>query len=787
MLKHYDVGLTGLWTANDYGNALSYFALYKTLEEIGYSVLMLNARVKPALSLMDDFFQAAYGENRFSLADQAKDVNALCDRFLVGSGEVWNYGIAKGFQERFYLNFVHDERPKIAYAASFGHRSDFVPAERKETIRKLLQRFQAVSVREEVAQKGLAFSYDVEAQCQLPPVLLNPEAVFSWAQKSVLPAPKNAYVLFYHLDDNKELENQARQYAARHGYTLLDIRNISLSDQDTFQSLFGVSPDPKYVRVYDFLKILQMAESVVTDSFGASLLALAAQKTVWAYVNSWRGEARFSELFHKFNISRFLLRAPIRLDESADNERMNFQEIEAILSPLRQKSRDWLAKALSLPLGDAVPIRVRRVSERDSAARRQKELYERICGKSVVLMGSGKVAQDFCNLFGDKLHIRCLLTDRNDEKSVMLKNGTRIPAKKYEKSQIQPDDFIILCRREENESYYTNSQKCLLNDGFAYGRDFVNQALAGAVLNHKTLVSVVGYCQLLIVQNILKTIPAFTNLYFLSYYSMITDVWKNSFRYPESVEFTKLCDILIYVPLFAQPKAIDTRYDELAPPDTVKFRYPTTPFRGLHPYKHSDLREIGFLSAVSASHPPHPPRPFQYAEPYLDDLIAQGKSNAEICDLVLREDFIPEEEIQKNFRLGVRTLQISEAKSDLRISDYVAENCTKRLLYRDCLHYENSLYYEVVRRIAHTLGLCAKEDVDHAERQNQAQWMDITEVPILPCVAKALHIDFATDEYLYRLREGSDKTVILVTRRQWIENYCDLARAIKILKDNQII
>lgn len=71
-----------------------------------------------------------------------------CDAFISGSDQIWNTDFSWDKQPDypFFLDFVPDDRKKIAYSSSFGevHMSTEV----KQKVRKLLERYDAIAVRE---------------------------------------------------------------------------------------------------------------------------------------------------------------------------------------------------------------------------------------------------------------------------------------------------------------------------------------------------------------------------------------------------------------------------------------------------------------------------------------------------------------------------------------------------------------------------------------------------------------------------------------------------------------
>ena len=80
--------------------------------------------------------------------EDLKELNELCDGFVIGSDQVWNYGISRDFGKMFYLDFAEEQKKKIAYAVSFGHDVDFAPAEERVKIADYMSRFDGISVRD---------------------------------------------------------------------------------------------------------------------------------------------------------------------------------------------------------------------------------------------------------------------------------------------------------------------------------------------------------------------------------------------------------------------------------------------------------------------------------------------------------------------------------------------------------------------------------------------------------------------------------------------------------------
>ena len=108
----------------------------------------------------------------------------------MGSDQVWNYGISKPYHGAFFLNFVQDDKKKLSYAASFGHPGFYAPEEEIEKTRKLLERFDGISVRETGAVQIVNQTFGLKAERVLDPVFAVEPQVFVKLMKQSKAAKK---------------------------------------------------------------------------------------------------------------------------------------------------------------------------------------------------------------------------------------------------------------------------------------------------------------------------------------------------------------------------------------------------------------------------------------------------------------------------------------------------------------------------------------------------------------------------------------------------------------------
>jgi hypothetical protein len=149
----------------NYGAVLQAFSIYKLIESLGYESYIINYVPEPPtfrkkfaafiVAILGLEFRKFRKKNiqrilpKTNEFNELKKLNELLDGFVVGSDQVWRYRKDVQSMFRYYLDFVDENKTKIAYAASFG--VDHWEADEKITadVKKLIHRFQAVSVREE--------------------------------------------------------------------------------------------------------------------------------------------------------------------------------------------------------------------------------------------------------------------------------------------------------------------------------------------------------------------------------------------------------------------------------------------------------------------------------------------------------------------------------------------------------------------------------------------------------------------------------------------------------------
>lgn len=251
----------------------------------------------------------------------------IFDCFIVGSDQVWRPCYNVGYLYFNYLDFISSNNIKrIAYATSFG-TSDFIYTEDQiKRCKSLINKFDAVSVREESALKYCndLFSYD-KAKLVLDPTLLLNRTVYESLTKS--DRDVNRGKLFCYILDNNEktqdvIYDLCKAINIKASYVLPRYgRKRNFRHQNTICS------------VQSFLISLMNAKYVLTDSFHGCVFSIIFNKPFVCIGNEYRGNDRFLTLQKLFNIeSRFTNKNDVEsikliLDKDLDwNQINNFKK-----------------------------------------------------------------------------------------------------------------------------------------------------------------------------------------------------------------------------------------------------------------------------------------------------------------------------------------------------------------------------------------------------------------------------------------------------------------------------
>lgn len=343
---HFDIGLV-LWWSPNYGNALTNFALYKTLSK-KYNVLAFDNEYLYPPGRFKRFAKDYYNlSSDYFLTGSTHLLQNSCDTFIVGSDQAWNVFFERQFDcgKYYQLDFVEDKKRKLSYGASFGMRGAEPPVDYAADYK----RFHRISVREAFGVDICREQYGVDAEHVLDPVfLLNAEEYGAVADNSKLQEDE-PFIMAYLLNPTPEKRTACKKIKELlGGIKIINVSENSSETRDLYRHVLEFDNVQGDIEVEDWLYYMKNCQYVITDSFHGTCFSVIFQKPYIAFVN--RQPDRF-QVFDKFSgASDRIFKPGEEIDYEKMTENLDYQTIGSQLEQEKQKSLAWLEEAVNCPI-----------------------------------------------------------------------------------------------------------------------------------------------------------------------------------------------------------------------------------------------------------------------------------------------------------------------------------------------------------------------------------------------------------------------------------------------------
>lgn len=244
--------------------------------------------------------------------DDLHKIDNEYDVFLCGSDQIWSV-LCEKFDGYFFLDFT--SKPKISYAPSMGTTN--IDEKTQDLIKKWLQNYVAISVRETESSLQLQNLTQRKVSCVCDPTLLHNRDFWHDFCKDVQ-APKNKYLLCYFLSDNLWYFEYAENLSKYLNLQLLLIP--SKLKYCMHQYVYKKEVGPK-----EFVALFKNANFVLTDSYHGSIFSVIFEKN-FLYLKRFKNNdpnsenIRIDTLFGKLGLN----------DQIVDEKKFNCYDIKQI-------------------------------------------------------------------------------------------------------------------------------------------------------------------------------------------------------------------------------------------------------------------------------------------------------------------------------------------------------------------------------------------------------------------------------------------------------------------------
>lgn len=274
---------------------------------------------------------------RFSKFADLKSIKNSFDVYICGSDQIWS---PTYFSPSYFFDFTDDDRKRISYACSFGV-SDMTKSKADRT-RRLIERFDAVSVREASGQKIVFELTGKQAVVNVDPTMLLTAEDWNTAVSERLIAED--YMFCYFLSYNKVYWEKAISESKARGLKLVLVPTTKESYSIDGTVIADAGPS-------EWVSLIKHASLVATDSFHGSVFSIIHRKNFMVFkrfkdTSKTSRNTRVYNLLETYGLNRCLVNDV----ENYKPYEFSSEEYERIIQKVNdksEKSKNWLKTAIN--------------------------------------------------------------------------------------------------------------------------------------------------------------------------------------------------------------------------------------------------------------------------------------------------------------------------------------------------------------------------------------------------------------------------------------------------------
>jgi len=359
-MQNKKVAIAGLWHRHDYGSILGCYSLYKFIDNSGFSPVLMN---KP---------KDLWGENEkyedensvagkfiyprcevlpvFTSEQDYENLNNDCDIFVTGGDNVWDYSLCGSSGQYFYLDFVANNKIKIAYDSGFN--GNCIPRDIKESINRYIKGFTAISVSEKESTDFLKREFGVKADAVINSFFLNTRGMYDEIaeySRYLYNKNQNKFTVVIVQSGSAVINNLIRRTEEKYEIPAIVFHNPDKPEEKSIFSNDGFIVS-EYTAVEDYVWAVKNAEYVISDSIQAICLAIIFNKPFVAVTSRFAVDhVCFEELLKKFALGYKIYNTDdytVNYESILDSQ-INYNPVNNFIDYTRTLSQNWLINALN--------------------------------------------------------------------------------------------------------------------------------------------------------------------------------------------------------------------------------------------------------------------------------------------------------------------------------------------------------------------------------------------------------------------------------------------------------
>jgi len=331
-----DVGIVVLVTPN-YGNNLTNWSLFNTVKELGYNpIFVTNAKREPDVMFRKKLFTK---DDVYSL--DINKASSYLKILILGSDQTLvPHHIGTDFFT--LMPWAKSTSYIISYGSSFGHDTFKTNDDYREMVRFYLDRFDAISLREESGISLLKETFSLNGIKVLDPIFLTDyQKYVSLSNNKRNRIPQQPFIGVYLMIDSEENIRDILEVKRKTNVSyIICVQNNGKKtlNEDSITVLEKAS-------VEELLYLINNSTLFLTDSFHGACLAVILKKQFILLNDAKKGgPTRIESLLNTFNLTKR------RIDDYKTNNSgvIDYELLDKKLNSLIEESRQWLSDQLVL-------------------------------------------------------------------------------------------------------------------------------------------------------------------------------------------------------------------------------------------------------------------------------------------------------------------------------------------------------------------------------------------------------------------------------------------------------
>lgn len=267
------------------------------------------------------------------------------DVYVCGSDQIWNPFIYKEntYDPAFFADFAKSGR-RIAYAPSFGISE--IPEDKRDDLRRYLERFDCLSVREKQGEKIIRDVTGRDSVTVLDPTLLLTGD--EWSGLSADPVYKEPYILCYFISDPRRYSGYVKALSEKYGLPVVSLCGARRVVPQTRHTVLDAGPR-------EFLGLFRDASMVCTNSFHGTVFSITFRKDFFSFAAALNSEktvnSRLYNILEKFGLVGRIFSPDMKESDflsriSGEANSIDYASVYEILEKEREMSYKYLKDSL---------------------------------------------------------------------------------------------------------------------------------------------------------------------------------------------------------------------------------------------------------------------------------------------------------------------------------------------------------------------------------------------------------------------------------------------------------